>query len=309
MKRFMVVCLVAACGSVDNGKTPDAKVADSPPQQMDAAIDAPPAPRCDPTKPFGAPQVLANVNSSADDGYPFITADELQLWFSSNRPGSQGMDIYMASRSSKTADFGQASLLAGVNTAGSDTRPVLTADGLTIYIQYLGSGATYYKVTSSTRSSTTTAFPTPTEVTSITMNGFHDDAEWVLPDHSAIYFNSNRSGTFKFYRAARVNGAFQQPALVDGTDINAAQNDYPTVTPDEKTIYFLSDRTGSVGRDNWKATRASTVQAFGNSAKVTELNVTEDYYLFSVTADDCIAYIHGPNGANGIDMFVVKKPL
>jgi len=307
MKRWILVGLVAGCGSVDN-KTPDAKVVDSP-QGFDVLFDGPTAPRCDPTKPFGAPTVLANVNSTANDTYPFITADELQLWFTSTRPGSQGDDIYMASRASKTDDFGPAALIAGVNSAGSETRPTLSADGLTIYIQYLAPAASLYKITSSTRASTSSAFGAPAEVTAITSAGFHDDAEFVLPDHSAIYFNSNRSGTFLLYRSARVNGTFQAPAPVDGTDISAATNDYPTVTPDEKRIYFLSSRTGGTGNDNWKATRPNTVQAFGNAVNVTELNTTEDYFLFSVTADDCIAYIHGPNGANGADMFVVKKPL
>ena len=306
MKRLIAVGLLAACGSVDN-KTPDAKVVDSPGTDT-TMVDAPPGPRCDPSKPFGSPQLLPNVNSSSDDSYPFITADELELWFSSTRPGSQGMDIYMASRQSKTDDFGQAALIAGLQTAGSDTRPTLTADKQTIYIQYLASGATYYKITSATRASTSTPFPTPTTDAAL-MSSVHDTAQWVLPDHSAIYFNSNRTGSFLIHRAARVNGAWQTPAPVNGTDIASDTNDYPTVTPDEKTMYYLSSRTGGTAKDNWKTTRPNTVQAFGNSTNVTELNVTEDYFIFSVTADNCIAYLSGPNGANSNDLFVAKKPL
>jgi hypothetical protein len=305
MKRVLVVGLIVGCGSVDN-KTPDAKLTDS--ASVDTTmIDGPPGPRCDPTKPFGSPQLLANVNSSVDDSHPFITADELQVWFSSNRPGSNGADIYMASRSSKTDDFGQAALIAGLNSAGSETRPTLTADGLTIYIQFLGMGASFYRITSSTRSSTTAAFPTPTAVSF--SSTVHDAAQFVLPDHSAIYFNTNRTGSFLLHRSARVNGTFQTPAPVDGTDLAMTTNDYPVVTPDEKVLYFLSDRAGGTAKDNWKTTRPNTVQAFGNSTNVTELNVTEDYFIFSITADHCIAYVSGPNGANGNDLFVAKKPL
>ena len=307
MKRWIVVGLVAACGSVDN-KTPDAKVPDSA-EGIDTMVDAPPGPRCDPSKPFGAPTVLANVNTASRESQPFVTQDELQLWFSSNRPGSQGDDIYMAARATKNDDFGQAALIAGVNSAGNETRPVLTADGLTIYIQYLATSTSLYKVTSATRSSTSTAFGAATEVTAITMSGAHDDAEFVLPDHSAIYFNSNRTGGFKLYRSARVGGVFQTPAIVSGTDIESAQNDYPTVSADEKTLYYLSSRAGGTGTDNWKTTRTSAVQAFGNSVNVSELNTSEGYYIFSVTADDCIAYVAGPNGANAEDLFVAKKPL
>src|SRR6185436_16425003 len=99
-----------------------------------------PAARCDPSKPFGTPTKLANVNSAADDVTPSVTADELQLWFSSTRAGGPGAaDIYMATRTSPTADFGSPALVAGVNSAGSETRPSLTADGLTIYIEYRAS--------------------------------------------------------------------------------------------------------------------------------------------------------------------------
>ena len=131
----------------------------------------------------------------------------------------------------------------------------------------------------------------------------------MLPDNSAIYFNSNRSGAFQLYHAVRSGSAIGTPTLVDGVDINSATDDYPVVLPDEKKIYFLSSRTGSSGTDNWKATRPSTVQAFGAATLVSELNTTEGYYITSVTADDCIAYMAGPNGANASDMFVATKPL
>jgi hypothetical protein len=308
------VGLVAACGSVDN-KSQDAKVADSKPTDAAVdAVDAPPAPRCDPTKPFGSPTVLANVNSTATDSQPFLTQDELQLWFSSSRSGGQGGDdIYMATRTSKDADFGQPTLVAGVNTAGNDTRPTLTADGLNIYIQYLptGSGATY-TINGATRSSTSTAFGGPTEVTGIISTSF-DDAPFVLPDHSAIYFLSGRDGSAHIYRAVRnSNGTWQPPALASGVDINSYSNDYPTIVADDKTLYFLSGaaRPGGVGgTDNFKTMRTCATQTFPASTNVSELNTTEGYYIYYVTNDDCIAYVAGPNGANGDDMFVAKKPL
>ena len=310
MKRVVVAATASmmGCGSV-SAPAVDAKLSDSP--AVDGTnVDAPAAPRCDPTKPFSSPTILANVNSATDDTTPFVTGDELQLWFASNRPGSQAMDIYMASRTSKTADFGTPALAAGVNTAGFDTRPTLTADGLTIYIQYLASTTGLYKITSATRSSTSVGFGTPAEVTTLS-SSTNDDAPFVLPDHSAIYFLSNRTNNaFQIWRATRSGGVFQTPVLADGVDINAAGDDYPTLLPDDRTMYFLSSRTGTVGgNDNWKVTRPTTVQAYGAATNVSELNATDGYYIFSVTADDCVAYIAGPNGSNGTDLFVAKKPL
>jgi len=312
MKRLLVVGLLAACGSVDN-KTPDAKVVDSPPTPDVPMIDAPAGPRCDPAKPFGAPTVLANVNTTSGESQPFLTQDELQLWFSSNRPGSQGDDIYMATRATKDADFGQPMTVAGVNTAGNDTRPTLTADGLNIYIQYLASSTATYQISSATRSSTSTAFGGASVVAALNTTSFND-APFVMPDHSAIYFLTGRDGgsTAHVYRSVRSNGVWQTPAAASGADLNTYNNDYPTVLADDKTMYFLSGaaRPGGVaGTDNFKTTRASAVQAFGTSTNVAETNTTEGYFIYYVTNDDCIAYLAGPNGANGEDIFVAKKPL
>src|SRR3954469_12632481 len=115
MKRLALVVLAVGCGDA-KGNSADARLTDSREVDTSVMVDAPPAPRCDPTKPFGAVTVIPMVNSTSEDITPVITPDELQLWFSSNRPGSQAYDIYMATRTSKTADFGAAALVAGINT-------------------------------------------------------------------------------------------------------------------------------------------------------------------------------------------------
>ena len=75
MKHVWVLGLALGCGSVE-GKTPDAKVSDA--SSIDSPADAE-GPRCDPSKSFGVPDKLKNVNSSMDDMTPFITANELEL--------------------------------------------------------------------------------------------------------------------------------------------------------------------------------------------------------------------------------------
>jgi len=67
---------------------------------------------------------------------PSITADGLLLYFWSARPGGQGgNDIWMATRPSVSAPFGQPRNVTELNRAGPDQDPRISADGLRIFWQ------------------------------------------------------------------------------------------------------------------------------------------------------------------------------
>ncbi|MCZ7590294.1 MAG: hypothetical protein M5U27_15840 [Gaiella sp.] len=80
---------------------------------------------------FGPATPVAALNDpGANDIQPNVRADGLEVVFSSNRTGSQGQDIWVASRT-RAADAWSApvNLGAGVNTAAGETRPSLSRDG------------------------------------------------------------------------------------------------------------------------------------------------------------------------------------
>jgi hypothetical protein len=100
-RRWLVVGLVASgCGSVASMQ-----------------VDALPSPdsetsRCNPTAPFGAPVPLTNLNSPGNDAGAWLTADELTLYFASDRSGGVGsFDIYVATRTSIDAVFSSPNLV------------------------------------------------------------------------------------------------------------------------------------------------------------------------------------------------------
>lgn len=84
-------CLLAACGSV-NGSPDGAVSLDTAPLS-----DATPL-RCDPTRPFEAPQPVTALNSNADDVTAWLTADELTVMFASQRPGGLVTMIFTSRR-------------------------------------------------------------------------------------------------------------------------------------------------------------------------------------------------------------------
>jgi len=113
----------------------DARLADTP--LPDAPLDA--AARCDRGKPFGTPVKITELNSAADDHSATLTADELTVLFASSRSGGPGgLDIYIATRPTRSDPWSAPSLINGVNTARQESRPVITADGLFLFSERIG---------------------------------------------------------------------------------------------------------------------------------------------------------------------------
>lgn len=83
---------------------------------------------------FQARTLVPGVNSASSDGQPYIRSDALELFFYSNRPGAEGSDIYVATRGSAHAPWSTpVNLGPDVNSPAADTRPSLSADGMTLY--------------------------------------------------------------------------------------------------------------------------------------------------------------------------------
>jgi Tol biopolymer transport system component len=62
---------------------------------------------------------------------PSLSSDELTMVF--NNPNVGGWDMYIATRTSRTSAFSNVRSLSEINTAGSDMRPFLSPDALSIY--------------------------------------------------------------------------------------------------------------------------------------------------------------------------------
>ena len=107
---------------------------------------------------FGAPELVAGVNSIAQDGQPFLSDDSRELYFYSTRPGGEGgPDIWVASRDKAKEAWGAPSNLGtSVNSPAPETRPSLSADGTHLYFGTtraapVGEGSTDVFVSTRTR--------------------------------------------------------------------------------------------------------------------------------------------------------------
>ncbi len=261
---------------------------------------------CNASQPFGAPVLVAGLSQDGtNDGDARLTADELTIFFWSDR--STSGQIFSATRTSRTSPFGTPQQVTAVSSSGGSF-PSVTGDGLTIYLESDSLGTSQVFVAS--RTAPGAQFSTPTPVTIATfMSG--DGKSYVLPDESAIYFVSYRTGpgAGDIYRSGRVAGSqFGTPVLVP--TINGSSSDYdPVSTGDELTIYFASDRADPAAKgdfDIWMAKRASLNAPFDPPVDLQEVNSSVIEEPSWISPDNCRLYLYR-QGANGYKIYVASR--
>jgi len=77
----------------------------------------------------------SGINTSSDECMPFISADGLELYFGSTRPGGSGADdIYVVTRPTTGSDWSDpVNLGSAVNSGAVDACPSISPDGLTLF--------------------------------------------------------------------------------------------------------------------------------------------------------------------------------
>ena len=257
---MFAVCLTVGCGfstpggGVDAGRDRDAP-ADAPPDEM---VVVPPS-AClvkwmDGTVALTNPLQLTVLGSAFSDRDPFITADDLRLYFSSERTG--GGDVYVASRTSPLQPFGAPVLATDLNTASYDSRVSMTANDLiAVEASDRTGSAGFTDLWIATRTSTGVGFTGFTRAPF----GATNDADYQLdPEINAV-------GTRVYF----AYGSPQRIVVLSRTDPTATFGPMvdlipgggdadPALSVDERLILFSSTRVGGPGGgDIWYTTRAN----------------------------------------------------
>jgi hypothetical protein len=308
MRICFGVLLLAACGSV--GSNPDAAVQPDS-RSIDAAIDAPPPPPCDLTKPFGTLTNVAGVNTAQAEAAGWFSADLLTIYYASSLNPNADRNIYSATRSSPTGAFSGAAPMGGsLNTTAGEDRPVVTADGLTMFLETTATGTVDIHV--ATRTDPSANFGAHTQVAIVNDTTMVDWNPWLSADGLTLYFGSNRGGNYDLYRTTRASAAsqFAQPTAVG--ELNSTSDDYtPVLSADGLEIFFASYRAGHNNNDIWRATRSTATDGFGSPQLVTELNGdTTDEYVTWVSPNRCsVLFTSTRSGGSGSqDIWLAVRP-
>ena len=226
--------------------------------------------------PWGTPLNLGpKVNSPEDDWAPHISADGLELYFVSRRPGGDVNgrdDIWVARRASLSDEWGTpVNLGPTINTDNWDTTPCLSQDGLTLYFtsgqhnEYHGWVATDLYM--SHREAKDTPWDPSVNMGPVINDYSFDYDPAISPDGLMLLFSSDRgvpsdnsdyteSGWFDLWMTSRASIESEwNPPVKIGAPINSEAGDWsPSISRDGRTLFFASERSGGYSSlDIWQA--------------------------------------------------------
>lgn len=265
---------------------------------------------------FGTPVNLGpSVNSVGSDGSPDISADGLELYFDSMRPGGLGdWDIWVAKTTTAHSDWDSVEVLpAPVNSSYSDSGPCISADGLSLYFASErpgGYGGPDIWVT--TRATAQESWGEPVNLGPIVNNSSYDNHPSISADGLTLYFGSDREpwpGYYDLFMTTRpaITEAWKTPVkMVQG--INTTEYELSPDISSDGLILFFDRRTVLGGRDILMATRPS---ADGPWSEVHYYGLPLNSWSHdtdpSISADGTMLYFGTtrPGGSGGQDLWQI----
>jgi Tol biopolymer transport system component len=196
---------------------------------------------------FSAATRVDEVNTASADGSPAISNDGLTLYFYSNRPGGPGgRDIWLATRTDATAAFGNARVLAVVNSDSDDNQQWISRDGLTLLFSSGRSGGT--DLFMAKRANANEAFASPVSVDGVNGDTTREDRAALSNDGLTLYFTSDRksgAGDRDIWYATRPDAESAFSNIANLQVVNSASRDADvSLSSDERELFFVSKRSG-----------------------------------------------------------------
>ena len=269
---------------------------------------------CDLSKPFGTAVLAPGINSSFNEYAIWINRDGLSAIVASDRTDLGGpgkFDLYGTTRASASAAFGLPTLLPNVNTTDTETKPVVSPDGLQLYFSSDRPGAgTGYDIYVATRLSLVASFGAPSLVASVSSTA-GDLMGSLTADGQYLYFDRTTSGTGRDIYVKNLRTA-DPPVPVDALNSKYDEG-HAILSDDQLTVYFASTRVGlstsggSADANILVAHQSTVTDLFGDPALVTELNTSNADIPGYLSPDGCILYFDSDRSGSQ-DLWVATKP-
>ena len=230
----------------------------------------PPPPR------FQPPHPVAGLESDNKDDNPTLTADLLQIYFTSGRAqaGSKS-DVWFARRTSAADPFDAPEELAGLNSTEFESSSAISLDGLTLWFGSDRSGDMDIYV--STRPSLGAAWSAPVTVPALNSTGLDIPRPPGLGGRvMPLGTTRDNDGVYRTFFAARADAtaAWGTPQPLLGSVLE----DQPTVDgflTDDGLALFYSSPPGGSG-DLYVARRHSIHEPFSVVQPLDDLNTAAD---------------------------------
>jgi Tol biopolymer transport system component len=202
---------------------------------------------------YSAPIQVLNVNSGGFDGSPALSADGLDLYFFSTRPGGPGgRDLWLASRASASATFSFPTPIENVSSTALEGGPRIRADGLALrFVSTRGGSADIWQAV---RDSTSDDFNAAQPMTDLN-TAKREEGITFSSDDLTVYFTSDRDGNaMDVWRARRdtTDDPFGTAELVTRLSSSADDLDL-ALSSDDQQLMMASERNGALRlfQANW----------------------------------------------------------
>lgn len=245
--------------------------------------DASTEPRCDPSKPFGAPEPMTAFERdySSVKG-AFATPDELEVFYLGFVPGGGEWELRHARREARDAPWGESEVVPLDPTP--DGFLSINGSGLKLYFWEFD---THYSATRGALGEPFTGQkPFGEPRANWTFVGAAEEEAYF-----AVY--EGGSGNNKVIKRAPVLGdELGDASTVPNIHVAPSNDDRPVLNLSETALYFASNRDGGVGlADVWVARRASREEPFGEPVHVPELSSDRPDHVSWVSDDDCEIFL------------------
>ena len=304
---MIVAAWLAACGfsgnpaAIDGGAPADAGPGDpdAGPTLDGAAADA--RSSCTarwlagPT--FAPPVPVTAVNSAAAEADPFITADELAIYF------ARASNVFAATRPTAGDAFATPTQVMGLSSSSNESKATLTADGLTAFVNSArpgGEGNT--DLWRGTRNATSDAWVMDQiGLAQVNTSGEQWDPH-VSGDGLRLYLAPGGSPQYIAVASRISTAAAFGPTVPIGEILSSAVDNDPSLTGDERVIAWSSLRTGE--RRMHYATRSGPTAMFDSPQLLPgDFQVNDDGA--AISADGCRLYFVTDRGG-GRDIYVAE---
>lgn len=230
-----------------------------------------------------------------------IAPDGLSIYVGSDNPDTQALDLYSASRTSRTDSFSTPTHLVTLSGATYDHNPTITGDGLELWFSSDRTGVRCLYRT--VRATTAAAWPAPTAVPEFCNASGEYDGPYLSSDGLTLVYTTDPPPrrTWSTTRTTR-SDSFGPARSLDEIVFPTGWG-FASLSSDLLTLYFeVYDNPEQAAL--WQATRASTSSTFDPPTRMPIDPTGEDV---SVTADGReLFFAVGPRGG-AREIFVATR--
>jgi Tol biopolymer transport system component len=256
---------------------------------------------------FDAPVSIAAINSAGADRDPFLSPDELTIYWSSPQGIILNDEIWLASRPTLGDTFSTRMEATSFNSPQDDSKVSISADAKIAVVSSSRVGSAGLDLWESIRSNATDPWPPMARTNLMMVNSMGNEFDPMLSaDGQHLYFAPETPAPQHLALATRgSNGMFASPQPLTELDSASGDGD-PSPTPDERILLFASNRPNPSGGSTsiWYATRPASSGTFGVPVPVPDINTAAgegDPYL---SRDGCRLYFVRFGLLDGGDIYV-----